>query len=316
MVVGSGEVSSGLTGAVVVNYNSASHLSRCLASLVTEGVGAIVVVDNCSTIRDEWDQVQRIAAQFERVEAYRSSSNRGFGAGVNLAVSRLPTHIVSLLIVNPDAYLVSGCLRDLERCLSDWGGEAIIAPTILTEDGSVWSRGGEVDIARGCIQPSRASSRGQRQVSFVSGAVLLMERNWFDRLGGFREDLFMYWEDTDLCLRAQAKKLSLLVIDNAVAVHAVGQSSNQGADRKSVLWHYYMQRNRLVVCSDWGAYPGGLVLGRGRRVMLRLVWTACMDRKRGRKCLAAVIGILDGLSAVRKARLPADRRLRPRPSWL
>jgi GT2 family glycosyltransferase len=61
---------------------------------------------------------------------------------------------------------------------------------------------------------------------FVSGAALLVDRRSFESIGGFDEGFFMFFEDIDLCLRANAAGISTHIDPRWRVLHAGGHSTN------------------------------------------------------------------------------------------
>lgn len=146
-----------------------------------------------------------------------SSGNCGFAAGCNsLAAS---SEAGELLFLNPDALVLS------------WpdglaAGQRVVGPSIYDSDGTQTvtygvSRRLRDEIALRWLRrhPSRPVGSG-----YVSGAALLIGRPQFADLGGFDEGYFMYYEDIDLCRRAEAAGLSI-VLDETWQVRHVGGHS-------------------------------------------------------------------------------------------
>lgn len=122
---------------------------------------------------------------------------------------------------------------------------------------------------------------------------MFMTVETWNELGGFRPDLFMYWEDAEFSLRASAQGNRLGVVGSARVWHKVGGS--QGGDGKSALYFYYMARNRLLVCRPDGGRLGLLAVV-GLRYTLRLLRSALRERdERWVKSMAVVRGSLAGL---------------------
>ncbi len=61
---------------------------------------------------------------------------------------------------------------------------------------------------------------------FVSGAALLIARADFDRIGGFDEEYFLFYEDIDLCLRANAAGIGTFVDERFTVRHSGAHSTS------------------------------------------------------------------------------------------
>lgn len=262
---------------VVVNHRSHRLLAEHLAA-TAEGLGArVVVVDNWSDARER-DDVRALAERhgWELVEA----PNDGFGAGVNLGVARAQAlGCDTFLLLNPDLSLATDAAAALlDAARSD--PLALVGPTILRPDGGVWSVGGTLDLATGRTRtrPDLVGSDPQ----WLTGACLAVHATLWERVGGFADDYFMYWEDVDLSYRVTQAGGRLVVAD-VTAVHDVGGTQDTaGSRRRSDLYYRYNTRGRLVFAGrhldragvrSWArgsvAYARAVVLRGGRRQLLR-----------------------------------------------
>jgi hypothetical protein len=231
--------------AILVNYNAGDELRRALQSIVDElhelpweGI----VIDNDST-----DGSADVVAEFAPyVSLERNAANVGFARGVNqgLAATRAPL----VLIMNPDCRLVAGAIATLQAELAQTEYCALVGPRILNPDGSVQgSARGDPDMltglfgrtgALGRMLPwlavskrnvvSEAAIRSRHEsivVDWLSGACMLARRDALEKVNGFDERYFLYWEDADLCRRLRAVGYNIRYVPGAKAIHRVGQSS-------------------------------------------------------------------------------------------
>lgn len=231
--------------AILVNYNAGTELRRALLSIADELAGRdweAIVVDNASA-----DGSATIAEEFvPRVRLIRNDQNVGFARGVNQGLAATSAPLA--LIMNPDCRLVAGALACLERELQLNEHCAIVGPRILNPDGSVQgSARGDPDMFTGLfgrntmlrrVLPGFSVSKrnvigddslgtGQASVivDWVSGACMLARRDALDKVHGFDERYFLYWEDADLCRRLRGKAYHVRYVPAATAIHRVGHSS-------------------------------------------------------------------------------------------
>ena len=124
----------------------------------------------------------------------------------------------------------------------------------------------------------------------------MMSAQTWHALGGFREDLFLYWEDADLCRRAVDAGLVLQVVPDARVWHAQGVSSAGGRTGNGPAFYYYNQRNRVLIC---GGRVGKwrLVAVTGLRETLRLLAKPLLVERSARwvTFAASLRGLRDGL---------------------
>lgn len=231
--------------AVLVNYNAGAELRRALQSVADELAGTpweAVVVDNAS--RDA--SADSVGGFGPHLRVILNSDNVGFARGVNQGLAATAAPVV--LIMNPDCRLVAGALGTLRTVLACHERCAIVGPRILNPDGSVQgSARGDPDMLTGLfgrrqllrrILPGSALARrnvvvedairsGQESVvvDWLSGACMLARREALERVGGFDERYFLYWEDADLCRRLRTRGEEVRFVPGATAVHRVGHSS-------------------------------------------------------------------------------------------
>ena len=89
-------------GVAIISHNTASLLRRCLASVVADTRGPVLVVDNQSTD----GSAELVRREFPGVRVRAEEDNRGYGAAANLAIGELGTRYV--LLLNADTELTPG----------------------------------------------------------------------------------------------------------------------------------------------------------------------------------------------------------------
>jgi GT2 family glycosyltransferase len=229
------------TALVVVNHGSADLLDTHLRA-TAEGLDAfVVVVDNSST-PEATDAARHVTERHGWNLV--TCPNDGFGAGVNRGVDRArELGARAVLILNPDLSLSPASARVLlDAALTDPG--RLVAPVVLRPDGSVWSRGGTIDLESGA---TRSTPAPDGRVDWLTGACLAVSVDTWTWLGGFDTRFFLYWEDVDLSWRALAAGLTLDVRPDVEATHDVGGTQEHaGSRRKSDLYYEQTCRGRLV----------------------------------------------------------------------
>jgi len=241
--------------AVVVNYNAADHLERCLSTLEIEGIKTAVVVDNGSTDGSR-DVVARSSAHW-----VQTGANLGYGRAANLGAGTPAAESEPmLLIANPDVEVCPGAVAGLVAALESDSRLGIVGPRILNPDGSVYPSvrtfPNLVDAIGhgllGMVMPRNRFTRRYRlldadhdlpaRVDWVSGACFLIRRDVWDLLGGFDPSYFMYMEDVDLCWRARRAGWEVAYEPCAEVVHVQGVSADRHPYRMLAAHHRSMWR--------------------------------------------------------------------------
>ncbi len=237
------------TGVVIVTYNSADMIERCLESC--EGLPA-VVVDNRS--RDSTCELVRRRAA---VTLIANPRNDGFAAAVNQGVSALDTQLV--LLLNPDTELVSPIQELEEACLQAGTG---LAAGQLTDEHGQPQRGFTLRrfpnastlifevLGMNRMVPINPLNRSYRCLDLdltqpttaaeqPPGAFLMFRREVWQRLGGFDTQFYPVWfEDVDFCKRAHDLGLKIQYVPQVTAVHHGGHSiAGLEWQRREVYWY-------------------------------------------------------------------------------
>ncbi len=260
--------------AVVVSHESASTLEACLLRLrAARGVAEIRVIDNAS-LDGTLDIIQRHAAMDPRLRFIGNPDNPGFAVACNqgAAESTAPW----LAFVNPDLMIETDTLSRLCLHADALAGEVLLGVDLVDEAGhrDEAARRRDPDfkgmLAAMLSSPSRASKLGvpvneaesQQRVDAVSGALLLMPRVLFERLGGFDEGYRLHAEDLDLCRRARAAGATIVVANDIRVLHLRGVSSRARPvfvewHKHRGLWRYFRKfeasrRGALTRIGVWG----------------------------------------------------------------
>ena len=219
--------------AVVVNWNLKEETLNCLQSLTRlDHPCKTIIVDNGSSD----DSAEYVAHHFPQIELITLPSNVGFGTACNLAITQALKDPACkyVLLLNNDAVTHPNTLSELMNAVQAYPEAGIFGPKVYYRDdpGRIWYAGARrrwgvlaaTDTGRGQID--RGQFNTLREVDYVFGAAMLICRAVFERIGLFDEKFFLYLEDLDFCLRAQATGFSLLFVPQARVWHKGSASTN------------------------------------------------------------------------------------------
>ena len=231
---------------IFVNYRSADALAASLASLADEVVGGyaeMIVVNNDPSERAS---LSRLADQFP-IRIVDLGENVGFGAASNRGAREAGAELLGFL--NPDTRLVRGSLREVAGYFDGDDRAGIAGAALVDPDGKPepWSAGPDATLFRIFVNnlslfrgaPPRDGT--PTAVDFVSGAAFFTRKSLFDKLGGFDERFFLYFEDMDLCRRAGIAGYDTVRLPAPVFAHEGGTSRSSAAEQKR---HYYESQDR------------------------------------------------------------------------
>lgn len=245
-------------GIVIVTYNSAGSIGACLDVLA--GLGhRVVVVDNASG--DDTVEICRSAG----AEVVVNDANLGFGAAVNLGVSRLATETVCLL--NPDCLLTPSAVNAALTML-DRFPESLLVPDLLDWRGhresgrqagyTAWRLVADIVAGYGLTQLARLiygqEGVGDESWAWPIGACIFLRRSEFLALGGFDARYFCYMEDVQLGREASRSGRTIRSLPVAVPHFGASGSRIDGEQRQQLL-----NRARLVYARI--NHPAAFALG-------------------------------------------------------
>lgn len=232
---------------IVISYNTRQMTLDCLASVYGETTlpFELIVVDNAS----DDGSADAVAEAFPDVTLIRETTNHGFGPAHRIALE----HVTSdwILLLNPDTLVLDGALDRLYAFAQRtpeagiWGGRTLygdrsLNPTSCFARMTLWSifcriAGLNVIFRSSTLFNSELYGTWprdtEREVDIVTGCLLLIRREMWERLDGFDDAFVMYGEEVDLCLRARALGARPRVTPDATIVHYGGASQKVRADK-------------------------------------------------------------------------------------
>jgi GT2 family glycosyltransferase len=227
--------------AIIATFNSGHIIGKCLSTLIEQGIGAIVV-DNAST-----DNTTEVAATFG-AKVIENAKNLGFGVANNIGASAASAEY--LLFLNPDIE-IDESIKNLAAAIKNYPDFGMIAPKIVEDDGRVFLQPRSLLSPANLNVKTMALPNGDACYPFLSGACFVMRKSVFAELGGFDKNIFLFYEDDDLCRRLWDKKQPLIHCDEWQAKHGRGKSSKPNPDNIYKV-RYHMAYSRAYVARKYG----------------------------------------------------------------
>ncbi len=235
---------------VIVSFNAAADLVRCLESLHEAPPSTrhdVVVVDNASTdggpevVRRRWPSVQVVPLR----------TNTGFAAGTNAGIRATRGEL--LLLLNSDTIVPPGAIDALIARLAAHPDAAVAGPRLVNAAGRpelsfgpMISPLGELRqkiegrLASGQTGPVERwierKTNEEAFVDWVSGACLLVSRTDAESVGLLDERFFLYTEDVDFCAALRARGRRILFTPAAQITHLRGRSRATAPDRMNAAY--------------------------------------------------------------------------------
>jgi GT2 family glycosyltransferase len=225
---------------IILTYNSEKHITKCLESVLEvtrvkldADEAEILIYDNNSSDKTV-DTVKAFIRTFntKNIRITKSSENLGFAKGINTAASIARGEY--MLFLNPDSELTNDKITDMIRQFDTDSKIAVIGGKITDFDnkeensaGKFYSLVNLFIMVLGLEEQLgiRFSPKKITDVDFVSGGFMMVRKDYFEKLNGFDEQLFMYVEDMEFCFRIKKAGLRILFYPNAIIRH-IGQASS------------------------------------------------------------------------------------------
>jgi|WetSurMetagenome_2_1015567.scaffolds.fasta_scaffold00027_5 GT2 family glycosyltransferase len=238
-------MSSPIVSVVVLNWNGASLLPECIASLkaLLYSPVEIIVVDNGST-----DGSVSLLEKTPGISLVENRGNLGFAAGMNAGFKAARgTYVAALnndITVSPD--WLGGAIDILERdpsvgivsCrqMNYFDRDVIDSLYCYLHKSLIFFQEG----FRERYRPGTAHAVPARVLG-VSGASTLYRKRLLDQMQGFDETFVSYHEESDLCMRAFLAGWKCVYAPTSVAYHRRSESFS----RVKGAMFYHQTRNRL-----------------------------------------------------------------------
>lgn len=252
---------------IYVNYNTADQVMTSVESVRrhTKGIDyEIIVADNNS--KDD-ENLQKLIDD-ETIKVVKLDDNYGFGKANNAGVKECTGEYIFLL--NPDTICHDNSIKKLLDCLKADQTIGVISPNLINAESKPthsFRRAGDgiltelnfalfglpYKILYGSDFEFNHSDK-QLEVAYSCGAAMMMKKEIFEKVDGFDETFFMYYEDQDLCNRIKKTGLRIVNEPKAKIQHLEGTSINLNSRRETFiiqsrkkyfiktmpLWHFKM----------------------------------------------------------------------------
>ena len=223
---------------IIVNYKTLPLIMDCIHSIIKHSVGIsyeIIVVDNNS--HDDFDKhIKSIYGN--QVLCLPLSENIGFGRanneGVKLARGR------NIFFLNPDTLLLNNAVKilsdylDANPSVACCGGNlynvemkpmhsySMLLPSVSWEINLLL--GGRYEKLRWGKNAQFNHTLAPRRVGYICGADMMVKHEVLEKLGGFSNDFFLYYEDTEFTYRIKLAGYEIVSVPFAKIQHLEGRS--------------------------------------------------------------------------------------------
>ena len=236
---------------IFVNYKTKDLTINAIRSVFekTEGVDfEIFVVDNNS----QDGSIEAIEKEFPNINIIKSPINSGFGAANNLAIKQAKGKYIFCL--NTDTLLINNAIKIMYDFMEKEENKniAVCGGALYNNDGQACTCGGNLpsiyDILwkfglrtlfknkykKYSICLTTDDCNNYENIGYITGADIFFRRSVLDEIGVFDENIFMYFEETDLCKRIRDKNYDIKLVKDAKIIHLEGKSNNNTLNKKLI----------------------------------------------------------------------------------
>lgn len=282
---------------IILNWNNAADTLACLESVFQLDYPnfTVLVVDNGSTD----DSVSQLRAHYPDLDLLLTGANLGYAGGNNTGIRYALAHAADyIFVLNNDIVVVHKTLSRLVEAMPMVERCGIATPLIacFSAPDRVWTLGADFD--RRTFETRRlhadapvSETRGFpiSEVAVAPGSAMLIDRKALEHVGLMDEDFFLYYEETEWCIRVAEAGCKIIAVPDALVLHKI--SATLGS--MSPIIDYYMVRNRLRL------------VGMHSRGLERMVVLSHAVLQEIRTILAFTVRSQHGRRAYRDARLRA-----------
>jgi GT2 family glycosyltransferase len=253
---------------IIPNYRSEHYLKTNIASIYDK-IGPsdlafeVIIVNN-----DKEERLEEVQSQFQEILIQNHGKNIGFGAAINLGAKKAKGKY--LFFLNPDCEIISQNIECVIRELEENPKTGVIGSQLIGNDGQIqeWSAGAEITIIN--LIRNNIGLSGSRKIwrkknkakaSWVAGTALFIKKELFDKIGGFDEKFFMYFEDADLCKRARNYGSEIYYLPEFKVRHFGGGSYESKKVQKE---NYYNSQEQYF--KKYYGIPGYLIVKTLRKI--------------------------------------------------
>jgi len=208
---------------VIVIYNSSPSILSLLEKLNSF---EIIIVDNGKNSHI----LEKIKLHKNIKKILSKGKNIGFGRGVNFAFENIQSKY--FLVLNPDIIINENDIKNLLNIIINEKYCGIVSPLISSDSDGYGAfpekgkgiRRSELQEKSGKLLQEIKPS-GHCCVDVAKGCALLINSEYFKKVGMFNEKFFLFWEEIDLCRKFRKEKISVILIPEIKVIHKEGTSS-------------------------------------------------------------------------------------------
>ena len=269
---------------IIVNYKVKEELFECIDSIYSSKPKTpfeIIIVDN-----DEVKTIEKdLRKKFPKARYIESEKNLGFGGGNNLGAKFAKGEY--LFFLNPDTRVLRNSIDNLFNFIKSNKNIGIVSPLLVDSNLSPFKTQSKKELTPisalysfsllrklfpyKSIYNDKFFDTWDRSIPIetdtIPGAAIMVSKKLFDKVSGFDERFFLYFEENDLSRRIKNLDYKLFINPKSKIIHKVGQSTKQVKNRDK----YFTKSRFLYLKKHYGlikSLPLELILRLNKKILI------------------------------------------------
>ena len=202
---------------LTVTHNSENVIKKFLRSLDINL--KLLVVDNES--QDKTRSILKKHPHNSKKLVF-NEKGLGFGSAANIGFKKIKTKYI--LLINPDAQIDLNSISKLYQKAKIYSNAAILAPLHRNNKGIIHIPVRPFFFNKQNDLLNIQNFYGDCSVEYLSGAVMFLDRKKIEKIGFFDENIFLYYEDDDLCIKSRKNGFENILVSKVIVDHFAGGS--------------------------------------------------------------------------------------------
>ena len=207
---------------IIVTFKSNNVIYDCIDSLPKNSNKIIIENSNDINLKED------LESKYDNIEVILNE-NIGMGASNNIGIIKSKTKYAYIL--NPDVTFKSDTFEKLTETTKDLDDFAILSP--IHSNSSYPNFKNKIN--------SKSVHKNIFEVDSIDGFSMLLNKDKFRNENFFDENIFLYLENNDLCLRTKKMNEKIYIISNSLIDHIGASSSNNNQNKEIEYlrnWHW------------------------------------------------------------------------------
>jgi len=235
-------------GIVIVNYNGEKFQNDCIESILKCSYKniKIIVVDNGS--KDKSMELLKNICD-ERIVTIFNNDNLGVAEGNNVGIKKsIELGMDYTMLLNNDTVVDKDFMQELLKMTNEY--QVVVPKIYFYGTNNIWYGGGVFVWRKGESKHLNYKLVDEgitynKEYDYSPTCCMLIRNDVFEKIGMMDANYFLYFDDTDFCVRLLDNNIRIGFAQNAIIYHKVSLSTGGSESKLSI---YYYNRNKLYFC--------------------------------------------------------------------